>query len=218
MARGLENIARIIYVPVREQIMSNNPSKTTHGTSGDMARATEEAARAAAALSPLEQAQRDLPDRIQPTLKLSELVETREGTKAISAQQKVAEQVRAKLQLPQLQALTKQATEAAAVTSKNFAGLTSARVEHRFALPSSPTDRLDGTASSMAIRSAQDMGRLIREAREQRKLSQQAFADLVGVGRRFISELENGKTTLEFDKVLQVVSASGIVVLARRHR
>jgi y4mF family transcriptional regulator len=211
-------VACVVYVPVREQIMAKNPSKTTHGTSGDMAQATEEAARAAAAFSSLEQAQRDLTDRIQPTLKLSELVETSEGTKAISAQQKVAEQVRAKLQLPQLEALTKQATEAAAVTPKNFAGLTSARVEHRFALPSPPTDRPDDTASSLAIKSAQDMGRLIREAREQRKLSQQAFADLVGVGRRFISELENGKTTLEFDKVLQVVSASGIVVLARRRR
>ena len=175
----------------------------------------------AAAFSPLEQAQRDLADRIQPTLKLSELVETSEGTKAISAQQKVAEQVRAKLQLPQLEALTKQATEAGAVTSKNFAGLTRARDIARgtaSTLPSPPTDRLDDTASSMVIKSAQDMGRLIREAREQRKLSQQAFADLVGVGRRFISELENGKTTLEFDKVLQVASASGIDVLARRRR
>ena len=212
--------------------MAKKPSKTTYGMVGDMARSSEEAARAAtAAFSPLEQAQRDLADRIQPALKLSELVKTSEATKAISAQQKVAEQVRTKLQLPQLEVLTKQATEAAAVISKNRAGLTHARdiargaasttpalVEQRFALPSSPTDRLDDTASSMAIRSAQGMGRLIREAREQRKLSQQAFADLVGVGRRFISELENGKATLEFDKVLQVASASGIDVLARRRR
>jgi y4mF family transcriptional regulator len=133
----------------------------------------------------------------------------------------VAEQVRAKLQLPQLEALTEQATEAAAIVSKNRAGLTHARDIARGAastLPSPPTDRLDDAVSSMVIRSAQDMGRLIREAREQRKLSQQAFADLVGVGRRFISELENGKTTLEFDKVLQVASASGIDVLARRRR
>jgi HTH-type transcriptional regulator/antitoxin HipB len=212
--------------------MAKKPSKTTYGTSGDMARSSGEAARAAtAAFSPLEQAQRDLADRIQPALKLSELVKTSEGTKAISAQQKVVEQVRAKLQLPQLEALTKQAAEAAAVVSKNRAGLTRARdiakgaastipalAENGFALPSPPTDRPDDTESSMVIRSAQDMGRLVREAREQRKLSQQAFADLVGVGRRFISELENGKTTLEFDKVLQVASASGIDVLARRRR
>jgi HTH-type transcriptional regulator/antitoxin HipB len=45
-----------------------------------------------------------------------------------------------------------------------------------------------------------------------------AFADLVGVGRRFISELENGKATLELGKVLQVASATGIDLLARRRR
>jgi y4mF family transcriptional regulator len=217
-----------MYVPVREQIMAKKPSKTTYGRFNDMARATEEAARAVtAAFKPLEQAQRDLAERIRPALKLSELANTSEALKAISAHQKVAEQLRANLQLPQLEALTKQAAEAAAVASKNFSGLTRARdiargaastipvlVEHRSALPSPLTERMD----DIAIRSAQNMGRLIREAREQRKLSQQAFADRVGVGRRFISELENGKATLEFDKVLQVASASGIDVLARRRR
>lgn len=59
------------------------------------------------------------------------------------------------------------------------------------------------------IRSAADLGALIRSHRESQKLSQQAFADLVGVGRRFISELENGKPTLEFDKVLKVASSMG---------
>ncbi|WP_293409962.1 helix-turn-helix transcriptional regulator [Neorhizobium sp. SHOUNA12A] len=56
----------------------------------------------------------------------------------------------------------------------------------------------------------EDLGRMVRHAREERRLTQQAFADLAGVGRRFISELENGKTTLEFDKVLKVARAAGI--------
>jgi len=203
--------------------MSKNPPKTTEDAS------TEAARTVTAAMKPLEQAQRDLADRIQPALKLSELVDTSELRKALSAHQKVAEQVRASLQLPHLESLTKQATEAAAVTSKSVAGMTSARdlartaasaipalVEHRPALLSPPMERINDTASSLAIRSAHDLGQLVRETREQRKLSQQAFADLVGVGRRFISELENGKATLEFDKVLQVASASGIDVLARQ--
>ena len=234
--------------------MAKKPSKTAEDASGAITRATEAARTAAAAMKPLEQAQRDLADRIQPTLKLSELVKTSEAmkaiseqqtmarklselvntseaTKAISAHQKMAEQMRASLQLPHLEALTKQATEAAAVVSKSFAGLTSAReiargaasripapVEHRSALPSLSAERLSDSASAIAITSAHDLGRLVREAREQRKLSQQAFADLVGVGRRFISELENGKATLEFDKVLQVALATGIDVLARRRR
>jgi len=57
---------------------------------------------------------------------------------------------------------------------------------------------------------------LVREERELQKMSQQAFADLVGVGRRFISELENGKATLEFDKVVGVASAIGLDLVARK--
>jgi len=65
------------------------------------------------------------------------------------------------------------------------------------------------------IASPIDLGRLVRNARETRKLSQQEFADLAGVGRRFISELENGKATLEFQKVLKVAHAAGISILAQ---
>jgi y4mF family transcriptional regulator len=68
------------------------------------------------------------------------------------------------------------------------------------------------------IATAADIGRLIKAARQQRQLSQQDFADLAGVGRRFISELENGKATLEFDKVLQVAASVGIDLFAREGR
>lgn len=229
--------------------------KTNSGTFGDMTGTTEEVARAVTeGLKPLEQARHDLADRIKPGLKLSELAKTSEMMKvvsaqqaaieqaleltksselmkAISTQQKMAERARASLQLPRLEEIAKQATEAPAIASKSFAGLprahaiakdaastTPAPVEPALALPSPPAGRMDNAASFIPIRSAHEIGRLIRETRERRKLSQQAFADLVGVGRRFISELENGKATLEFDKVLQVALASGIDVLARRRR
>ncbi|WP_084044665.1 y4mF family transcriptional regulator (plasmid) [Ensifer sp. WSM1721] len=64
------------------------------------------------------------------------------------------------------------------------------------------------------IVSTADLGHIVRKAREERKLSQQEFADLAGVGRRFISELENGKATLEFQKVLKVAHAAGISIFA----
>ena len=70
--------------------------------------------------------------------------------------------------------------------------------------------------SALRVTSAAELGRMVREERERRKLSQQAFADLAGVGRRFISELENGKPTLEFDKVLQVATAAGLELSVRR--
>lgn len=62
------------------------------------------------------------------------------------------------------------------------------------------------------VNSANDVGERVREARKAMGLSQQAFADLAGVGRRFVSELEGGKATLEFERVLKVCQAAGIVV------
>lgn len=64
------------------------------------------------------------------------------------------------------------------------------------------------------ITSAKAIGELVREARRKMKLNQQEFADLAGVGRRFVSELESGKATLEFDKVMQACAAAGIDVMA----
>ncbi|QND68694.1 helix-turn-helix transcriptional regulator [Mesorhizobium loti] len=70
-------------------------------------------------------------------------------------------------------------------------------------------------AEPITIASPADLGRLVRAVRERRDFSQQAFADLAGVGRRFLSELENGKPTLELGKVLKVTSTAGIVLFAR---
>ncbi|MFC3324316.1 helix-turn-helix transcriptional regulator [Mesorhizobium cantuariense] len=70
-------------------------------------------------------------------------------------------------------------------------------------------------AELATIASPADLGRLVRAVRERRDFSQQAFADLAGVGRRFLSELENGKPTLELGKVLKVTNAAGIVLVAR---
>ncbi|GLS34742.1 hypothetical protein GCM10010869_03300 [Mesorhizobium tianshanense] len=67
----------------------------------------------------------------------------------------------------------------------------------------------------LEIATPENLGLLIRRAREGRNLSQQSFADLAGVGRRFVSELENGKATLELGKVLKVARAAGISIFAR---
>ncbi len=47
-------------------------------------------------------------------------------------------------------------------------------------------------------------------SRKIRGYSQQEFADLAGVGRRFVSDLENGKPTAEIGKVLQALTALGL--------
>jgi y4mF family transcriptional regulator len=83
----------------------------------------------------------------------------------------------------------------------------------------SPDDRpgrrpVGDTVSQTPIMTSTDLGGLVKQARERRNLSQQTFADLAGVGRRFVSELENGKPTLEFDKVAKVARAAGLSLFA----
>jgi y4mF family transcriptional regulator len=68
------------------------------------------------------------------------------------------------------------------------------------------------------LTSAADIGALIRKARKALKLSQTEFAAHAGVGRRFVSELEAGKPSLEFDKVLACAVAAGIDITARPRR
>ena len=66
------------------------------------------------------------------------------------------------------------------------------------------------------IDSFKNLGDLIRTVRNAKDLSQQELADMAGVGRRFVSELENGKATLEIGRVLTVCQALGIDLVARK--
>ena len=54
----------------------------------------------------------------------------------------------------------------------------------------------------------------IKAARKAMGMTQKTFADISGVGRRFISELERGKASLEFDRVVKVCNAAGIDIFA----
>jgi y4mF family transcriptional regulator len=71
------------------------------------------------------------------------------------------------------------------------------------------------SATRASIRTAADLGVMIRKARKAMKLNQAEFAAHAGVGRRFISELESGKGSLEFDKVIACALAAGIDISAR---
>lgn len=68
------------------------------------------------------------------------------------------------------------------------------------------------------VASIADLAPLIRKSRKAMKMNQQQFADAAGVGRRFLSELENGKPSLEFDKVLACALAAGIDIFAKPRR
>lgn len=64
------------------------------------------------------------------------------------------------------------------------------------------------------IGSVSDLGPLIRKSRKAMKMNQAEFAAHAGVGRRFLSELEGGKPSLEFDKVLACAEAAGVSLFA----
>jgi HTH-type transcriptional regulator/antitoxin HipB len=53
------------------------------------------------------------------------------------------------------------------------------------------------------------IGALLRKKRKQMKLTQTEAAGLCNVGTRFISELENGKPTMHFDKAVKVLNRFG---------
>ena len=55
-----------------------------------------------------------------------------------------------------------------------------------------------------------DLGRFVRERRKANGLTQSELALLAGVGRRFISELENGKSSLQVDKVDAILRVFGM--------
>ena len=54
-----------------------------------------------------------------------------------------------------------------------------------------------------------NIGVFIKEKRKQLKLTQPELAERAGVGLRFVRELEQGKQTVQLDKVNQVLSLFG---------
>jgi y4mF family transcriptional regulator len=65
------------------------------------------------------------------------------------------------------------------------------------------------------IHEATDLGAQIRERRKALGYTQARIAALCGTGIRFISDLENGKATVELDKALKVAATLGIDIVAR---
>lgn len=62
------------------------------------------------------------------------------------------------------------------------------------------------------IYSSEDIGKLVRMYRKEQSITQTELAALCAVGVRFISNLENGKPTVELGKVLHVLKCLGLEV------
>ena len=66
----------------------------------------------------------------------------------------------------------------------------------------------------MEILTVKDLSKLIREKRLKLGMTQSDASALCNVGTRFLSELENGKPTLQIDKVLKVANFFDIKIFA----
>ena len=60
------------------------------------------------------------------------------------------------------------------------------------------------------LKSVSEIGILIRDARKAQGISQEQLAGVAATGTRFISDLENGKSTIQLSKVLRVLDALGL--------
>jgi len=67
----------------------------------------------------------------------------------------------------------------------------------------------------MEIQNADDLGAVIRQKRKEDGLTLHDAAAICGVSHVFLSELENGKESVQLKKVLQVSACLGIEIHAQ---
>ena len=71
------------------------------------------------------------------------------------------------------------------------------------------------TGSETPIRSSVELGAVIREQRKRLALKQLDLAGLGNTGNRVIVDLENGKPTVQLQKVLDLMDLLGLEVVVR---
>ena len=62
----------------------------------------------------------------------------------------------------------------------------------------------------MRIRTRKELGQLIRESRKRRRLTQAELAEVVGVNRRWVVQVEQAKTSADLRTLLRALRALGI--------
>jgi HTH-type transcriptional regulator / antitoxin HipB len=84
-------------------------------------------------------------------------------------------------------------------------------------MPAPATELPTGKAlpPSQAIHSSAELGALVRAQRKRLALKQLDIAGLANTGNRFVVELENGKPTVQLQKVLDVMDLLGLEVVVR---
>ncbi len=70
----------------------------------------------------------------------------------------------------------------------------------------------NNTCNWREVNNLKEIGIFIRKKRKEMDLTQSEAAGLCNVGVRFISDMENGKSTMHFDKVFKVLKRFGILI------
>ena len=65
----------------------------------------------------------------------------------------------------------------------------------------------------MKIKAAKEIGKIIRERRKKIGYTQAYLSELTGLSTSFISDVENGKPTVELEKVINLASLLGLDIL-----
>ncbi|MHB1063925.1 MAG: helix-turn-helix transcriptional regulator [Georgenia sp.] len=64
------------------------------------------------------------------------------------------------------------------------------------------------------VNSPSDLGRILRDARQEAGLTQDEFADDLGVSRQYVSALESGKTSQHVDRIFGSLRLLGVRIEA----
>jgi y4mF family transcriptional regulator len=70
-------------------------------------------------------------------------------------------------------------------------------------------------SAGAVVRSSAELGAIVRDQRKRLALKQLDVAGLGNTGNRFIVELENGKPTVQLQKVLDVMALLGLELVVR---
>jgi HTH-type transcriptional regulator/antitoxin HipB len=76
----------------------------------------------------------------------------------------------------------------------------------------------DMTDAWAAVRTPEDLGRFLARTRQDRGLTQEALAEELGVSRRYVSEIENGKPGLYTERLFQMLRLLGVRLRAEQIR
>jgi HTH-type transcriptional regulator / antitoxin HipB len=79
-----------------------------------------------------------------------------------------------------------------------------------------PDGHLEG--SEIAVRSSAELGAVVRAQRRRLALRQLDIAGLGNTGNRFIVNLENGKPTVQLQKVIDIMDLLGLELVVRSKR